>query len=317
MGGLVRATGSGMGCPDWPKCFGMYIPPTCACKLPENYEQIFLQKRIAKVEKLAGMLDKVGLSAKAAQLRATKAIYLPESFNPAKAWIEYINRIVGVLAGFAGLAFFISSFQFIKTRRRIWSWTTLGFVMLLFNAWLGSIVVATNLLPGIVTTHFLAAFLCLYFFMYALHAHDPFAVRGKNQRSSWILMFLLSMVIVLLGAWSRESIGMLEEKNILVAGGMLNIDAMGTGFVLHRYLPLLLLGTLFWFIYRSPDAVAGRQQAKWAILGIIAQMVFGMLNIFYVLPPWSQTAHIFVGSALPVLFYYMAIARSSQETPPS
>ncbi|MEI6541738.1 MAG: COX15/CtaA family protein, partial [Planctomycetota bacterium] len=53
LGGLVRATGSGMGCPDWPKCFGLWAPPNCECKLPANYQEIYLQKRLQKVERFA------------------------------------------------------------------------------------------------------------------------------------------------------------------------------------------------------------------------------------------------------------------------
>jgi len=100
-GGLVRATGSGMGCPDWPRCFGLWAPPTCDCDLPANYEQLFLEKRLAKVKRFAQTLERFGLNQQAQTLRENPYVDLPEKFDPIKAWIEYINRLFGVFSVFA------------------------------------------------------------------------------------------------------------------------------------------------------------------------------------------------------------------------
>ena len=62
-GAVVRMTGSGMGCPDWPKCFNQYIPPTSISDLPENYQQYYSAVREKKIKKFTSFLTKVGLHA--------------------------------------------------------------------------------------------------------------------------------------------------------------------------------------------------------------------------------------------------------------
>lgn len=69
-GGIVRSSGSGMGCPDWPLCFGQWIPPLYEEELPANYQEIYAERG-----------------------------YKDTRFNALKTWIEYLNRLLGALTG--------------------------------------------------------------------------------------------------------------------------------------------------------------------------------------------------------------------------
>lgn len=89
-GGIVRGTGSGMGCPDWPRCFGQWIPPTDASQLPPDYQQIYGAKLKGEVE-----------------------------FNAVKTWIEYVNRLLGVLSGLFVLATLVASFPYLRKDKAV------------------------------------------------------------------------------------------------------------------------------------------------------------------------------------------------------
>ena len=87
-GGIVRSTGAGMGCPDWPKCFGSWIPPTEVSQLPLNYKEIYGAKLKGEVE-----------------------------FNPVKTWIEYVNRLLGAFTGILIFATLLASIKYIGSKK--------------------------------------------------------------------------------------------------------------------------------------------------------------------------------------------------------
>jgi len=119
-GSVVRTTGSGMGCPDWPKCFGQWVPPTSESQLPENYREIYGDKRVAKVEKFARFLSVIGMSETAERIQKDPQTYEELPFNAGSTWTEYINRLMGFLAGNAMLlAFLWLLLKYRKDRRLV------------------------------------------------------------------------------------------------------------------------------------------------------------------------------------------------------
>lgn len=137
VGGIVRSTGSGMGCPDWPKCFGSWIPPTNINQLPSNYLEIYRDKRLQKNEKLASYLNKLGYTQVARQLLQNPTAYLETDFNVQKTWIEYLNRVVGVLIGFLIILTLFYSFTYFNQDRSIVYLSVLSFFACYFSRLVG------------------------------------------------------------------------------------------------------------------------------------------------------------------------------------
>ncbi|RZK72645.1 MAG: heme A synthase, partial [Pedobacter sp.] len=218
-GGIVRSTGSGMGCPDWPKCFDRYIPPTDVSQLPADYKDKYVAGRLKKNEKFAKYLESMGKKELADSIRQDKSITVPEEFNPAKTWTEYINRLAGALAGIFLLLTAIYSFTYRKSAKRIIILSILNIFVVAYQAWLGSIVVSTNLMQWVVTVHMLLALVILaisiYTYSYAKQLHkEPSVIMYRIAWLKGFLFFTLAVSIaqIILGTEVREAIDVIAKS---------------------------------------------------------------------------------------------------------
>ena len=194
-GGTVRATGSGMGCPDWPLCYGQLIPPTSAAQLPTDYASRWAVEGH------------------------------PAVFDAAKTWIEYTNRLMGVLAGLGVLALLGVSLTLWRQKP---SFTVSAFgilVLIAWEAWLGKNVVGTFLAPYAVSLHMVTALLLVALLVFLVdRAHRLIPVNsstpepwGKLTVGILALVGLFLFIQIFLGIRVREGLPLLEWHRLNAA----------------------------------------------------------------------------------------------------
>ena len=211
-------TGSGMGCPDWPKCFGSYIPPTSITELPNDYKEHYIEVRRLKNEKLAKMIRPLGWTELADQISSDPSIYEETNFIWQRTWIEYVNRLAGALLGLFLLVALWASLVHWKTKRSI-PLILFGIIIVTgFQGWMGSVVVSTNLLPGVLTAHMLLAFLVIAGLMY-LYVKTASGLRalptlsmGNTMRYALAVLIGLTLIQVLLGTQVRQQIDVIAKS---------------------------------------------------------------------------------------------------------
>jgi cytochrome c oxidase assembly protein subunit 15 len=292
-----------MGCPDWPKCFDMLVPPTCACQLPPDAEMRLNAKREQKLEKFAQLLEKLGMGDKAIEIRKDTRLREHEPFSPVKAWIEYINRLYGAITGIFTLLMGISAFQFFRRKPLVFWLSIAGTFLIFFNAWLGSKVVVTNLLPGLVSMHFMISFAAVVLIMAALRFQrdvNPKLLPGENS-TFWAGLAVLSLLQISLGALVRERVDMLENVGQLTQeNGWLNMAAMGNLFLVHRGLSMIVLAVhawIWWKAFRNKESNRVYMNLMHLIMVLfLVQISTGALNTMYPFPVVARTLHILAGS---------------------
>lgn len=311
VGSIVRVTEAGMGCPDWPRCFGGYTPPTHISQLPENYKDMFLAKRLAKNERLSGLLGRLGFTGLADRIVSDPNIQVEEDYSSTKAWIEYINRLIGVLIGFFIIANMIWSFSYRRVTPIIPVMAVLAFILVLFQGWIGSLVVSTNLLPGFISFHMSLALLLVAFLIYINYkSSDRTFSRdlGKEFKVLSILIFILSLPQILMGTQVREIIDMLLFQEV---GRESLISQMPVVFYIHRSFSLLILIIAIYGTYRlyKTEALSSHFGLFWMIsLGlIICEAIGGAIMTYFEVPRLMQPLHLLGASVLFGTLYYLTL----------
>jgi cytochrome c oxidase assembly protein subunit 15 len=221
-GSVVRATGSGMGCPDWPKCFGYYIPPTEQSQIEFQPNHDYNKGMMIIANDTLWISTEHFTSAESFDRAHWKKYPKHDyaEFNPAQTWTEYINRLCGALSGLASLVMLY--YAFARRRHDAASlWLVIGhFIVLLFVAWLGKVVVDSNLKPVTITLHMLCA-LIMVFLMITVRVRAR-ALAGVFARVSiskgmrlvlWFsLVFTLAQIV--LGTQVRQQVDALVKASL-------------------------------------------------------------------------------------------------------
>jgi cytochrome c oxidase assembly protein subunit 15 len=320
IGGLVRVTGAGMGCPDWPKCFGEWIPPTDVSELPADYKSVFVEQRIEKNEKIVGYLNTLGFTELAETIENDPNVRKEEEFNAVKTWTEYVNRLIGAIIGILVFATFLTSLRYRKTDIVIPLVSLAAVLLTGFQGWLGSIVVSTNLLPGTISVHMVFAIIIMTVLLYgayrATSEHINVEVKDKIRKKLYwgsIAMLILTVAQMLLGIQVREAI-----DTVKLAGDIERsfwVENSGTIFIIHRsfsWIVLIAGGYLMSLVWRNQIEGTVKKLVK-ANLGIILLQVFVGVGLEYLsLAPALQVIHL-VGIALMICVQFLLILMLKSE----
>ena len=316
-GSIVRMTGSGMGCPDWPKCFGYYIPPT-------SEEQITWQPNTTYKEGIIIIKDE---ALYVAEKKVSTSLIFNETnwkeytkheyatFNKYHTWVEYINRLITVLSGFIFLFLLAGSLKFRKENKWIPIISFIAFFFMLVEAFLGKMVVDSNLKPTMITIHMVIGLLIIGLILRLLFIIRKEKVVFKYHslfNKLLILSIIFSLIQIAMGTQVRQFI---DEQVKLFGFENKEYSLMNPSFkfYFHRSFTIAIILVNFGLFYLNQLHKLGYKLVKWILVLLFLETITGILMYYAEFPLGTQAIHLLSGALLfGVQFYLWLQSRKTQ-----
>ncbi|WP_353778300.1 COX15/CtaA family protein [Winogradskyella sp. 3972H.M.0a.05] len=314
-GAVVRMTGSGMGCPDWPKCFGYYIPPSeeSEIKFKPNkaYEKGIIIIQNDSLWKADEDFKSSSAFSKSDWTHYSKHDYA--KYNPTHTWIEYINRLTGALSGIPILIFTILSFWLWRKNK----WLTIVSIFTLvgmgFQAWLGKTVVDSNLAPYKITIHMVMALIIVALLLYLIYASREKSnskTYDKLFHSILIVTILLTLVQVALGTQVRQFVD--EQVKLLGYEKLEWLSSPPFSFYIHRTFSVIVLVLNLFLFFRNKKLELGYQKINWVLIFIGLEVITGIAMYYFDFPFLSQPLHLVIAALLFGVQFYLYLESRKQ-----
>jgi cytochrome c oxidase assembly protein subunit 15 len=229
----------------------------------------------------------------AANILNDRSILEESDFNPVKTWIEYVNRLVGVIIGFLIFAVFVTSLRFRKTEPALTIVALITFLLVGFQGWIGSVVVSTNLTPWTITVHMFLALVIVGLLIFMLHQSNFVTEISSSLGFWWLVVCMMVLLVqILLGTQVREGIDkvarMVPREDWIVN--------LGIEFVIHRSFSWIVLVLHLVLILKLRKTEGSKAFALTLILLILGTILTGVAMAYWAVPPVFQPVHLLLAT---------------------
>ena len=308
-GAFVRMTGSGMGCPDWPKCFGFYVPPTEVSQIlfKSNNEYSKGQMILYNEEEL--LVAKSDFTSDDFINLNNWQVYEKHDyviFNPVHTWIEYINRLIGAISGIPILIFTIISIIYFKKFRHLTLIAIITLFAMGFQAWLGKTVVDSNLAAYKITLHMLMALFIVALLIYLVYSGSKSFIK-TNKTFKYLILFglFLTLIQIVLGTQVRQIVD--EQAKLFAYDKSMWLNDIPFVYEYHRTFSIIVISVNMALFLINKKLQLGNRYINYVMLLLVLEIFTGASMFYFDFPFGTQTAHLVFASIIFGLQFYILL----------